>query len=135
MRVFDASVLVTMLVLGAASACDLQQDSVAPSCYGESASAGRGTTPTPMTQPAANGGGITPSRPNPGVMPSGSSAGRASSAPTAPPEPPAPTGGSASATSQPPASSGGAPAEGCDLTGQWLMTVHKTTDGLGNLQY
>ena len=94
------------------SACDYTADTVADSCYGEATQAGRAA-------PAADGGSTRASEP-----------------------PPSPASGTTELTGQTPrvgpanatvASSSVAP-ESCDLSGSWLVTVHKVTDGLGNLQ-
>jgi hypothetical protein len=77
-----------------------------------------------MTQAGAAAVGV-------GDMPSAQAAGRKSAANAGGAGTQASAAGRASSVSSPGQRSGAA---SCDMTGKWLVTVHKTTDGLGNLQ-
>jgi hypothetical protein len=121
MKTSQRATLVVTATLVSASGCDYTRDYVAPGYYGEMTSA---------CAPAAEGGSFG----NRALSPA-SVAGRAhaSSAGVGGRQPPSttPAAGEASNPSRPdPAPA----ATTCDMTGKWLVTVHKTTDGLGNLQ-
>ena len=138
MRASDISFPLTTVFLAGVAACDYTQDTVAPSCYSEMAQAGRSSVSTAATaspppastsRPAAPSGGqsSTGGAPAPSTTPTSSSSTLPSTTATAgsSSQTPATTG-----TTAPSTGSGG----GCDLTGRWLQTIHKVTDGLGNLQ-
>jgi hypothetical protein len=116
MRASQPAPLTAALALLYTSACDYSRDYVAPSCYGDMTQAGRPA--------AANSGSARPAS-NPNKAPataadsSSTTASNNAGASAAPIQDTRPVTASASS---------------CDLTGPWLLTVHKVTDGLGNLQ-
>lgn len=133
MRASKTGPLTAIVVLACASACDYTQDYVAPSCYGDTPQAGQRAV-------AANSGNL-PTEANPSKPASSKPMTGAAAGATAAPGmalPPADSGGSDKPAEPMPRSSAGSNTSAtstCDLTGQWLLTLHKVTDGLGNLQY
>jgi len=131
MRASDPRPLTAAVALLCTSACDYSRDFVAPSCYGDMTQAGRAA-------PAANSGSAKPAttatKPGAGAKPVTTAAGSGgSSAPAdATGAPAKPTPGEPATSQTTGSTSSGA--SSCDLTGSWLVTVHKVTDGLGNLQ-
>ena len=78
----------------------------------------------------ASASGATPAASSTGSKPAAAGAGSMSSGMVS-----AVGGGAAPAPSTSTStSSGSGSGGGCDLSGRWMMTVHKVTDGLGNLQ-
>jgi hypothetical protein len=113
----------TTVALASTGACDFTHDSVAPGYYDDiAATAGRAAV-------SAAGSGNKSGAPTAVEM-------RAMSSVTMPaaamPTTASPVTSPPATTAQPASSK---PAASCDLSGRWLQTVHKTTDGLGNLQY
>jgi hypothetical protein len=101
------------LLLACVGACDYTRDSVQPGFYGETTRAGQGATPSAATRPplgTAAGGGA------------GTQAGAGAAGEVGQMQPL--TAGTAAP----------AAAAACDLTGRWLLTMHKVTDALGNQQ-
>lgn len=129
MRGLNGTLLATV-ALASAEACDFTHDTVAAGYYGEIAEAGRAAV-------SAAGSGIK-SQPAASATSPTSSTSAMSAMSSAPPMAIAPSnmnvpkGGS---TSTPATSGSPAGSRSCDLSGRWIQTTHKTTDGLGNLQY
>jgi hypothetical protein len=114
-------VLKSTAALVCLSSCDYSRDTVGPGYYGElSPAAGSGGSNRAV---AGRGSMASVSTPPSATTPSWVSSGAGASKP--------PQSAGEASTPPSPANGGGAP---CDLTGDWLMTLHKTTDGLGNLQ-
>ena len=124
MRGFKAN-LWTTVALASTGACDFTHDSVAPGYYDTVAAAGRAALSAAGSGTKAVATVVSEPRPMGSVA-------NAASRPSAgaPALPAAPT--STQPAANKPAAGG---SSSCDLSGRWLQTVHKTTDGLGNLQY
>ena len=115
--------LLNTVVLVGTAGCDTTPDKVDPGYYGQMTAAGRASVKVAET-PAAPSSNVSSMVAQPPA---------AKPAASAPQKPAAESGGSPNATAaSAPAKSSGA---SCDMSGRWLQTVHKTTDGLGNLQY
>jgi len=129
MRATEPRPLTAAALLLCAGACDYSRDYVAPGFYGVMTQAGRAAA-----SPAANSGTIKTSKPEAGTSAplfpaagSGTTSGGATAGATARPA-------VGPAITNPTTGSSASPATACDLSGAWLVTVHRVTDGLGNLQ-
>jgi hypothetical protein len=134
MRTLGISVLPTAVVVAMGSACDYTHDAVTPGYYGVTQAGSGGAAQSTTSRPASDNT-MTATPPIGAAGSAGStnaSASTSNTSPTSTSTMAIATAGSGSAGSQPTNSNGAA---SCDLSGSWLFTMHKTTDGLGNLQY
>jgi hypothetical protein len=104
-----------LLLLVFVAACDYARDSVGAGFYGELSQAGQRATPPAATRPML--GSAAPGGAGTGAAEAGAAGGGAAGH----------VGDERPVVEVPP----GAP---CDLTGRWLLTMHKVTEALGNQQ-
>lgn len=136
MRVSDPRSLAAVGALVYASACDYTRDYVAPSCYGEVSQAGRSASSTTAAisgkerSATAASPGTAKSAPASGSV--GSPSERTDSKAAEDSREPSPTADGTTTEQTTGSTTSGA--SSCDMTGKWLVTLHRTTDGLGNLQ-
>jgi len=126
MRVCETFSLTATALLVGTSACQFDHDVVAAGYYGVTQAGRSAMTASPAATPAAT---KNPQGPSAATTPSSGAAGTSTDDSAR---------GTAGASNAPDVPSSGQPmpaTTGCDLTGRWLVTLHKTTDGLGNLQY
>jgi hypothetical protein len=103
------------LLLASLGACDYARDSVQPGFYGDTTPVGQAARRPPLGTAAGSGAGAPANS-------AGASAGAAAEVGYERPTQPVVAGAAAPLVTA------------CDLTGRWLLTMHKVTEALGNQQ-